>query len=207
MSARLLSIIGPPAAGKTTLAERLAARLGGQLIREPYDVNPFLADADTGCDDAKLPAQLHFLMSRAGQMARGAWPGRGLVVSDYGFCQDAIFAAEQLEEEDLETYRRVAGRVGPLVKAPDVMIGLRAGSAELLGRIAARGRGYEHVMTAGFLDALNDACQRALDAAACPVIRIDAEREDVLTDAFLEALCEKLTPLLAAAGGERGPNA
>ena len=45
MAATLISIIGPPASGKTTLAESLCADLEAELVREDYAGNAFLADS------------------------------------------------------------------------------------------------------------------------------------------------------------------
>ena len=122
MSATLISIIGPPAVGKTTLAEGLSTELPGELIYEDYEGNPFLADSYTGGGDACLPAQLYYLMSRVKQLALAAWPVEGRFISDYGFCQDRIFAERRLGADDLKLYRRVARRVEGLVKGPDVLL-------------------------------------------------------------------------------------
>ena len=96
MSAKLVSIIGPVASGKTLLAEKLSAELPAGLIREDYAGNPFLADSWAGQDDKLLAGQLYFLMSRVKQLALSAWPDDGTFVSDYGFCQDRIFAEIRL---------------------------------------------------------------------------------------------------------------
>ena len=84
MSAALISIIGPPAVGKTTLAALLAAKLPAELIREDYAGNPFLADSYAGSEQARLPGQLYFLLSRVGQLRQGDREAiaetRGLVV-------------------------------------------------------------------------------------------------------------------------------
>ena len=118
MSAKLISIIGPPAVGKTTLACCLADDMPASLIREDYQGNPFLVESYLGSPEACLPAQIHFLMSRVGQLALAAWPAEGLVVSDYGFCQDHIYAAAKLSADELRLYDRLARRLGRLADSP-----------------------------------------------------------------------------------------
>lgn len=178
MSAKLISIIGPPAAGKTTLARLLAEELPARLIREDYAGNPFLAESYVGDERARLPAQLYFLTSRVGQLSAAAWPEGGVRVSDYGYCQDALFARLRLSEEEHELYRGVAERLDRLVHPPDVLVLLDVPADELRGRIGRRGRDYEKVMTAEFLANMRTGCQRAADQAAGPVVRIDGTAVD-----------------------------
>lgn len=192
MSAGLISIIGPPAAGKTTLAERLVERLPAELIREDYAGNPFLADAYAGLKEARLPGQLVFLLSRVGQLRRADWPAKGLFVSDYGFCQDRLFARVHLSGDEMTVYDQVARRVEGMVQPPDALIYLDAGEETLLERIARRGRRFEATITREFLSAMRRAYNEAAAAADCPVIRLDGEREDFRNGRLLENLMARI---------------
>ena len=178
MSAKLISITGLPAAGKTTLAEHLAEALPAEILYEDYAGNPFLPEAYAGRAEAPLPAQLCYLMSRLKQLSRWSWPADGVVVSDYGFCQDRIYAERQLGGMDLELYDQVAGRLEGLVKRPDLIVHLDASPAVLLERIARRGRAFEQGMTEAFLASLRGAYDRLERSVACDVIRIDCEAVD-----------------------------
>ena len=199
MTAKLVSIIGPPAAGKTTLAECLSAELPAELVREDYAGNPFLSDSYVGDDEARLPSQVYFLMSRARQLAISAWPGDGLVVTDYGYCQDRIFARERLDENDFAAYCRVADRVDPLVHAPNVVISLDASVATLTGRIAERGRPFETAMTPRFLTAMREAYDAAAQAMPCPVVHVDCDAVDLRDPSWRAGLVGRI-------GGELSGN-
>jgi len=188
VSAKLISIIGPPAVGKTTLAEQVAVELPAELIREDYAGNPFLAESYVGTTDARLPAQLHFLMSRVQQLALASWPAEGVMVSDYGFCQDRIYAEAKLDAADLRLYNRVDRRVEGLVRGPDVVIALDASEKTLLDRIAGRGREFERAMTAEFLSAMRDAYNRILREAEFPVIAVHCDEADLLDDSVRRKL-------------------
>ena len=176
-AANLISIIGPPAAGKTTLAEALARELQAELIREDYAGNPFLAGSCLGQGELALPSQLYFLFSRAGQLNRDNWPACGPAVSDYGFCQDALYARHCLAGEELATYHRLAARVEPLIQPPDLVVHLDVPERALLERIARRGRRFEAGMTVDFLRRMRQEYEKMVPALDCPFMTIDAGRD------------------------------
>ncbi len=196
MPAALISLIGPPASGKTTAAEFLARGLEGRLILEDYAGNPFLAESYLGRSESALPAQLYFLYSRLGQLKLGTWPETGLVVSDYGFCQDAIYAHHNLRGEDLDVYRRLASATQGVVKPPDVLVHLDGPETTLLERIARRGRSYESAFTAEFLGGIRRACMDAAAAATCPVVRVDVGCVDLREPVAREELLRRTREVL-----------
>jgi deoxyadenosine/deoxycytidine kinase len=179
----LVSIIGPPASGKTTLAERLAEALPAELVREDYAGNPFLADSYVGSPSMRLCGQLYFLMSRVRQLARGAFRRGALAVSDYAFRQDAVYAELRLDAADLAVYRVIASRVGDMVQPPRLIVHLDAGEDALLARIAARGRAYETAMTRRFLAEMRGVYAGVCAKATCPVVTIDTESTDLRDEA------------------------
>ena len=188
MDAKLISIVGPPAVGKTTLAELLAAELPAEIIYEDYRGNPFLADSYAGKAEAHLPAQVYYLMSRVKQLARSAWPASGLLVSDYGFCQDRIYAATKLRGDELHLYNRLADHVEGLVHEPDLMVHLDASEPTLLRRIAARGRDFERTITREFLASVREAFNKSCRAARCQTVRLDCDGADVRSRRVLSEL-------------------
>jgi deoxyadenosine/deoxycytidine kinase len=196
MAAALVSIIGPPASGKTTVAQWLAEALDARLIREDYQGNPFLSESYLGRADLVLPAQLYFLYSRVAQLCRANWPAAGVAVSDYGFCQDAAYADINLSAADLAVYRRVAAPAGDVVKRPDVLICLDGSDAVLLDRIARRGRRHETVFTADFLESMRRAYRRIADAAECPVVSVDTGRVNLLEKPAQTELTGRIQELL-----------
>jgi len=197
LTARLISVIGPPAVGKTTLAEQLSLKLPAQLIREDYRGNPFLADSYSGDASFRLPSQLYFVLSRVAQLSRSRWPSEGLVVTDYGFCQDAIFAELKLGREEFEIYNRVLRHVRSMVQQPDLLIHLDAGPQTLLRRIARRGRTFEASITEQFLSRMRDAYNVVAADQNCPVIAIDCDVADLMNPRVLERLVASVRESLA----------
>ncbi len=188
MKAGLISIIGPPAVGKTTLAERLAELLPAAVIYEDYAGNPFLADSYTSGCDACLPAQLYYLISRTGQLSRSAIAPGKLFVSDYGFCQDRIFAEVKLSPGDLAIYEKVLERMADMVRPPDLLIRLDASEETLLERIADRGRAFERSMTAEFISSLRVLYNGIDSRVACPVLDMDCDATDLRERREVEVL-------------------
>jgi deoxyadenosine/deoxycytidine kinase len=177
--APLLSIIGLPASGKTTLAELLAMELPARLVREDYEGNPFLAESYAGADEMRLPAQVFYLLSRVSQLSAGHWPAAGMFVGDYGFCQDRVYASLRLSPEDFAVYEVLHARVAPLVHPPKAMVYLDAEPQALLERIAVRGRPFEKAITADFLSAMRDAYNDLVKAAECPVFTVRCDEVDL----------------------------
>jgi len=177
--APLLSIIGLPASGKTTLAELLAMELPAKIVREDYEGNPFLAESYAGPDEMRLPAQAFYLLSRVSQLSASHWPATGTFVGDYGFCQDRVYASLRLSPEDFAAYEALHARVAPLVHPPKAMVFLDAEPAALLERIAVRGRSFEKAITADFLSAMRDAYNELVQAAECPVLTVRCDEVDL----------------------------
>ncbi len=196
MNAKLISIIGPPASGKTTLGDYLSAHFPARLIKEDYEGNPFLAESYVGDESLSLASQLFFLMSRVKQLASADWPSDGLLVSDYGFCQDALYAKLRLGQDDYALYNRVASAVAGAVKRPDVMIVLDASVESLLDRISARGRGYESAMSRQFLDAMRTEYSSDWTDRGTLVLRIDTDIVDLRLPRQCAAILSQIREIL-----------
>jgi deoxyguanosine kinase len=196
MSAPLISVIGPPAAGKTTLAQSLTEALEAKLLREDFEGNPFLSDSYTGNAAAALPAQIYYLLSRVAQLNCAHWPETGVVVSDYGLCQDRIYACEKLSVDELAIYTTLAGRLAEQTVTPSVIIHLDASVETLLARIAARGRGFEQGMDEAFLSRMRLAYNDIEEHCSCPVVRVDTDETDVLSDLARQAILDEIRAIL-----------
>jgi deoxyguanosine kinase len=193
----LISIIGPPASGKTTLAEWLSRAMPARLVKEDFAGNPFVADFFLGRRDLALPSQLYFLFSRLGQLRRSQFANGAITVSDYGFCQDAVYARYALCDEDFALYSRLSAPMAELVKTPDVIIHLDAAEQVLLERIARRARGYEKTFTLEFLSWMRQQYARLAGELACPVIHVDVATKDLRQEAEQTWLMKELREVLS----------
>ena len=169
---RHVAIEGPIGVGKTTLARRLALRLGARALLERPEDNPFLARFYADGARYAFHAQVVFLLQRVDQARELAQPGMftPLVVSDFMFDKDALFARLTLSDDEHRLYRQMHRELAPALRAPDRVVWLRAPVEVLQRRIAARGLAMEQGIGADYLERLDDAYAEYF--AARPQLRV-----------------------------------
>jgi deoxyguanosine kinase len=153
---RYIAVEGPIGAGKTTLAALLAERMGGRLLAEPVEENPFLAQFYADPRKHAFQTQLFFLLSRFQQQQQLLQQDlfAQVTVADYLFAKDRIFAALTLEADELALYERVYELLGPRVVKPDLVVYLQTRVDVLMARIRKRGRPFERDIDPGYLEGL-----------------------------------------------------
>ena len=123
MAFQYIAIEGPIGAGKTSLAQRLAARLDATTVLEESE-NPFLSDFYSGKPGAALQAQLFYLLNRHRQQLslRQGQLFAQATVADYLFDKDKIFAYLNLDDNELFIYQRLYDLLAKDVPAPDLVV-------------------------------------------------------------------------------------
>jgi deoxyadenosine/deoxycytidine kinase len=153
-----LVVEGPIGVGKTTLVEQLAERFEGVKMLEDVE-NPFLADFYRDRPNTAFQTQLYFLLSRYKQQQdlhqRGLF--ERLVLSDYAFPKDRIFAYLNLSDDELALYNKMYELLEPRVRVPDLVLYLVADVDTCLQRIKRRQRPIERNLSAEYLSQLIDA--------------------------------------------------
>jgi deoxyadenosine/deoxycytidine kinase len=139
---RYIAIEGPPAVGKSALADRLSARLDATLVLDDTD-NPFLADFYAGRPGAAFQTQLFFTLARHRQqtMLRQSDLFSQVIACDYLFERDKIYAYLNLDDNELFIYQRLYELLAQDVPAPDLVIYLQTPTDVLRRRIKERARG------------------------------------------------------------------
>ncbi len=174
---QLVSIAGPIAVGKTTLAERLAAILQGGVLHEPYHTNPFLPRVCAGAKELGLACQLYFLVHRSEQLNPQSLSLDRVFLSDYVFDQELIYAQRCLEADQWELYRDVFPRYAEKVATPALVVYLEDSATNCLDRVHQRNRPYEQRMTLDFLAALREGYEQLFaNWSRCPLIRVPASQ-------------------------------
>ena len=152
-----VAIEGTIGVGKTSLANLFSEKLGAKLILEAFEDNPFLTDFYEDPETNAFQTQLWFLLQRYQQQQelRQVDMFQNLVVTDYMFVKDRLFAALNLNEKEMSLYDSVAKMMEKNIIHPDLVIFLQADTETLMKNISKRGRDFEKNMSEDYIDALN----------------------------------------------------
>ena len=149
-----LAIEGVIGAGKTSLARIIAERWNGLCIEENYEENPFLEKFYQNKEAYAFQTQLFFLLDRHKQLQNYAMQSdlfHDLIVSDYTYDKDAIFAAQNLSDSEFAMYEQISRTLDRDVPRPDLVVYLQASIPTLLNRIKMRGRPMEKNIEGNYL--------------------------------------------------------
>ena len=124
---RYIAVEGPIRVGKSTLSRYLAEQLHGQLIQEAEE-NPFLSDFYDARPGAAFQTQFAFLIRRHEQLLplAAARSSQKIIVADYIFEKDKIFANLNLSDAELTVYDRYYKLLRAALPTPDLVIYLQA---------------------------------------------------------------------------------
>jgi deoxyguanosine kinase len=155
---RHLAIDGPIGVGKTSLVELLSRRFHGTQILEDVD-NPFLGEFYRKKKGSAFQTQLFFLLSRYQQQREIAQIDlfTTLVLADYHFPKDKIFACLNLDDSELLIYDRLYSLLSESVPKPDLVIYLQGSLETCMKRIRRRSRSIEKGITPEYLAQLIEA--------------------------------------------------
>ena len=152
-----VAIEGTIGGGKTSLANLLSEKLSAKLVLETFEDNPFLSDFYEDPERHAFQTQLWFLLQRYQQQQdlRQVDMFQNLVITDYMFVKDRLFASLNLSEKEMSLYDTVANMMERNVIHPDLVIFLQADTETLMKNIAKRGRDFEKNISEDYIDALN----------------------------------------------------
>jgi deoxyguanosine kinase len=127
-------------------------------LLEIFEENPFLSKFYEDRVRYAFQTQMFFLLSRYYQQRRGVpalLSEDTLLISDYTFDKDALFARNTLDGDELEMYNQLHSVLSEKIPNPDLIVYLRATTDTLMRRIALRDRPYERDMDREYIDMVN----------------------------------------------------
>lgn len=154
-----IAIEGVIGVGKTTLAQIIAQRWNAMCIEENYDKNPFLEKFYENPEAYAFQTQLFFLLDRHKQLQNSALQSdlfHDLLVSDYTYDKDQIFASQTLSDSEYAMYETIARSLDKDIPKPDLVVYLQASVPILLERIRSRGRAMEKAIEGNYLKDLQE---------------------------------------------------
>jgi deoxyadenosine/deoxycytidine kinase len=155
---RYLAVDGPIGVGKTSLVDRLVRRFEAVKVLEDVE-NPFLPDFYQDKPGAAFQTQMYFLLSRFRQQQGVIQQElfQRLVIADYVFQKDRIFAYLTLADDELALYDRLYATLEPAIPVPDLVLYLTADVDTCMARIRKRARGFEREISEDYMAELIDA--------------------------------------------------
>ncbi len=179
-----IAIEGVIGVGKTTLARMLQARYEASILMEVVEDNPFLPVFYEDRERYAFQTQLFFLLSRYHQQYQAIPPAlrRGMLISDYTFAKDELFAWLNLKDDELAMYGRVHAALGEKIPKPNLIVFLRADHEVIMRRIALRDRPFERDMDPEYIRQVAAAYDAWLSRLGdVPVLTIDTNDLDYLS--------------------------
>lgn len=204
MTKRMILLAGNIGTGKTSLTERLGARLGWQAAFESVVDNPYLAEFYSDMRAWSFHLQIFFLGHRAAQYIELATSPQSAIL-DRSIYEDAhIFSRAlhhlgNLNERDYFSYRRVFDLIVAHLPPPDLLIYLKASVSELMARIHRRGRSIESGISGEYLSLLETFYNEWMQSFdICPVLTIRTDDLDfVHEDRHLDIVVQRIQDKLA----------
>lgn len=182
---RYIAIEGVIGAGKTTLAKMITERLDAKFVLEKFEENPFLPKFYEDPEHYAFQTQIFFLLSRYKQQQE-LFQGdlfHNVLVSDYIFDKDKIFAYLTLQDDELKLYESLIGTIEKNIPTPDLVVYLQSSVERLMSNIKRRGRSYEENMSEEYIKDLNDAYNYFFFRyKAAPLLIINAAEIDFVND-------------------------
>ena len=184
MTKHLILVAGNIGAGKTSLTERIGARLGWRTGYESVADNPYLADFYKDMRQWAFHLQIFFLGHRAEQhLALSQDPQSAIldrsIYEDAHIFARALYHMDNLTARDYHAYRTIFDKVINGLPRPDLLLYLKAPVPVLMERIRRRGRDMEGGISADYLTLLDTFYDEWLDTFdLCPVLTIHTDDLD-----------------------------
>ncbi len=155
-----VAVAGNIGCGKSSLTRLLSNRFNWEPYFESVDDNPYLSDFYADMKRWSFHLQVYFLSKRFMNQKQIFESDRS-IIQDRTIYEDAeIFARNlheigEMDERDYKNYRELFKVMTNYLKAPDLLIYLRASVGTLVRQVSLRGREFERGITREYLEQLN----------------------------------------------------
>lgn len=201
----VFAVAGMVGAGKSTMTQALASRLGFQASFENVAENPYLERFYSDFERWSFHLQIFFLAERFKEQKRIFEDGGGFI-QDRSIYEDVgIFAKMHADEGtmdpvDYATYLELydAMVMTPYFPHPDALIYLEGSLESILERIEKRGRDMELQTSRSYWEEMYHRYESWISTfTACPVIRLNIENYDLLeNEQDIDLIIERIAAVI-----------
>ena len=190
---KYIAIEGAIGVGKTTLARTISNTMKCQTLFEDYTDNPFLKKFYDENQTNSFSTQLYFLLKRIEQ-AEKINRTDDMLISDFYFGKDELFAKLNLSELELEMYNSIRNKLNFIPPIPDLIIYLQASTDILIERIKKRGLHVEINIKKKYIESVNDLYMRHFhEYTSSPVLIINTSNVNINDKNDYELLIKEIS--------------
>ena len=190
---KYIAIEGAIGVGKTTLAKKISDTVKCETLFEDYVTNPFLKDFYDHNQLNSFSTQLYFLLRRIEQSIE-VKDTKNLLVSDFYFGKDELFAKLNLTQVEYAMYQELREKLDFNPPVPDLIIYLQASTDILLERIKNRGLDLERNIKKKYIDSVNEIYMKHFhEYNASPVLIINTSNVNINNESDYQILIEEIS--------------
>lgn len=184
---KYIAVAGNIGAGKSSLTALLGKNFGWETYYESVDDNPYLSDFYEDMRRWSFNLQIYFLSSRF-KHQKVLMDLENSLVQDRTIYEDVEIFAKNLHEmglmsdRDYQNYCSLFDEMASYLKAPDLLIYLRADVPTLVKQIQQRGREYENTIRIEYLERLNRLYEDWIDSYEHEKLVIDTDDIDFVNN-------------------------
>ena len=190
---KYIAIEGAIGVGKTTLAKKISDTVKCETLFEDYITNPFLKDFYDHNQLNSFSTQVYFLLRRIEQSIE-VRDTKNLLISDFYFGKDELFAKLNLTQVEYEMYQELREKLDFNPPVPDLIIYLQAPTEILLERIKNRGLDLERSIKRKYIDSVNEIYMKHFhEYNASPVLIINTSNVNINSETDFQILIDEIS--------------